>query len=268
MGATMKLSDYLQGVGRPIAYYPGLRSITGSTTATIFICQFIYWTGKESSKDGWIYKTSADIEEETGLSYDEQKTARGKLVKAGLIEENYARLEHQMYFKVDLERLNEEWGKLNPNIPESRNAMFGKAESPDSLISNTENTTENTSATSEIFKTYENNIGMLTPILSEKIGDAIDTYPHQWILDAIQEAVTHGARSWAYVDKILRTWKSKGRATNGVSLDKMSDIDQELLRRGIKDMADESIEMGWATASDEEPRAKNKKILEERGGKE
>ena len=66
MGDTMKLSDYLVGVGRPIAYYPGLRKLTGSTNVTIFLCQFVYWTGKGDNEDGWIYKTSDEIEAETG----------------------------------------------------------------------------------------------------------------------------------------------------------------------------------------------------------
>lgn len=258
MGASMKLSDYLQGVGRPIAYYPGLRSITGSTTATIFICQFIYWTGKESSQDGWIYKTSADIEEETGLSYDEQKTARGKLVKAGLLEENYARLEHQMYFKVDLERLNEEWGKLNPQIPEHGNACFGNTESPDSLNSNTEITPENTSSseTAEIFKAYENNISMLTPMLSQKIGDAIDTYPHQWILDAIEEAVRHNARNWAYIETILKNWQSKGR--NNKPPEKTTTTPD------LKPASEVIHELGLDKLDAEEQKKKNAKYLAER----
>jgi len=143
----MKLSEYLIGVGRPVAYYPKLRKITGSTNATIFLCQFVYWTGKESGEKGWIYKTSDDIEEETGLSYDEQKTAREKLKQAGLLEERYARLEHQMYFKVNLDMLNEKWGKPESAIPEHGEAALGKADSPHSLISNAENTTENTTET-------------------------------------------------------------------------------------------------------------------------
>ena len=257
MGATMKLSDYLQGVGRPIAYYPGLRSITGSTTATIFICQFIYWTGKESSKDGWIYKTSSDIEEETGLSYDEQKTARGKLVKAGLLEENYARLEHQMYFKVNLDRLNEEWGKVKPPIPEHGNACFGKAESTDSLISNTENTSENTSSeeTAKIFKAYENNISMLTPIISNRVGDAIDTYPAEWIIDAIEESVRHNARNWAYIEAILKNWQAKGR--NNKPPEKTTTPD-------LKSASETIRELGLDKLDPEEQKKKNARFMAER----
>ena len=70
----MKLTDFLSGVGRPVAYYPSLRRITGSTNATIFLCQLIYWKGKEADPNGWLYKESDEIEVETGLSYGEQKT--------------------------------------------------------------------------------------------------------------------------------------------------------------------------------------------------
>ncbi len=139
----MKLTDFLSDVGRPIAYYPSLRKITGSTTATILLCQFIYWRGKESDPNGWLYKTSDDIEEETGLSYNEQKTARANLVSAELIEEHYARLDHQMKFRVNLDMINLLWGTEQTVIPESDNPSFGKAIIHDSL-NESEITTETT----------------------------------------------------------------------------------------------------------------------------
>lgn len=139
----MKLTDFLEDIGRPIAYYPSMRKITGGTTATVMLCQFIYWRGKEADPDGWLYKDSEEITKETGLSYDEQKTARRQLKEAGLLEEHYARLDHQMKFRLKLDAINEAWAACQDPIPESGNAMFGKAESGDSLNSNTENTTEN-----------------------------------------------------------------------------------------------------------------------------
>lgn len=145
----MKLSDFLLGAGRPVAYYPKLRRITGSTNATIFLCQFVYWIGKEASGDGWIYKTSEEIEVETGLSYDEQKTARERLVKAGLMAERYARLEHKMYFRVDLDALNSKWATPDDGIPETGVAALAKADSEHSLIGTTEITTEITTIPSE-----------------------------------------------------------------------------------------------------------------------
>lgn len=139
----MKLTDFLQDVGRPVAYYPELRKITGSVTATILLCQFIYWRGKESGQDGWLYKTAEDIQAETGLSYGEQKTARRDLVSAGLLDEHYARLDHQMRFKVNLDAINEKWGMIETEIPESGKPQFGNDEKPLSL-NESEITAENT----------------------------------------------------------------------------------------------------------------------------
>lgn len=139
----MKLTDFLQDVGRPVAYFPKLRRLTGSTTATILLCQFIYWRGKESSGDGWLYKTAQEIESETGLTYNEQKTARAALKEAGLIQEHYARLDHQMRFKVDLDAINEKWGVADAKNGECDDSTFGNDESQFSL-NESENTTENT----------------------------------------------------------------------------------------------------------------------------
>lgn len=141
----MKLTDFLSDVGRPVAYYPSLRRITGSTNATILLCQFIYWKGKEADANGWLYKESDEIETETGLSYGEQKTARRLLVEAGLIEEHYARLDHQMKFRLNLEAINDKWGTSETSIPESGKPQFGNDEKPLSLKESeitAENTTE------------------------------------------------------------------------------------------------------------------------------
>ena len=142
----MKLSEFLSDIGRPVAYYPGLRKVTRSTTATIFLCQFIYWTGKEAAGDGWIYKTSEEIEEETGLSYDEQLTARKSLVKSGLLEERYKRLEHQMFFRADLTKLDDLWKSPYGccQTPDIGVANMGTLALPISLNGTTETTTENT----------------------------------------------------------------------------------------------------------------------------
>jgi hypothetical protein len=149
MRDNMKLSDLLIGVGRPVAYYPKMRRITGSTNATIFLCQFAYWTGKEASGDGWIYKTSKEIEEETGLSYKEQTTAREKLVAAGLLSERYARLDHQMHFKLNQEAIDEKWRTSQTDIPEPTDGKMANTPTGCSLISNTETTTENTTNSEE-----------------------------------------------------------------------------------------------------------------------
>lgn len=106
----MQLSNYIIDLGRAVAYYPGLRQLTGSTTSTIFLCQLLYWHGK--SRDGWIWKTGEEIEEETGLTQNEQSTAKKNLKDLNIIDFEYKRLDHMTRYKVDIDQLNimwEEW---------------------------------------------------------------------------------------------------------------------------------------------------------------
>ena len=54
-----------------------------------------------------------------------------------------------------------------------------------------------------IFRLYEQHIGLITPMLADELRDAEATYPAAWIEDAFREAVRQNARSWAYVRRIL-----------------------------------------------------------------
>ena len=90
----------LRGTGQPIAYFPKLGKYIGCVKAGIFLGQMVFWSDKTDNPLG-VYKTSEQIEEETGLSYREQVSARKKLVALGLISETYKRLDHRLYFKFN-----------------------------------------------------------------------------------------------------------------------------------------------------------------------
>jgi len=62
-----------------------------------------------------------------------------------------------------------------------------------------------------VFRLYEQNIGLLTPLLADHLVDALETYPAEWIEEAIAEAVAYNRRSWRYVQRILEKWASEGR---------------------------------------------------------
>lgn len=104
----MSLTKHIIDLGRPLAYYPNLKKITESTAATIFLCQLIYWTDK-TKDDGWIWKNSFELDDETGLTYNEQRSARKLLVKKGLIEEAFVRSKYTTKFRVNEDKLNELW---------------------------------------------------------------------------------------------------------------------------------------------------------------
>jgi DNA replication protein len=68
-----------------------------------------------------------------------------------------------------------------------------------------------------VFELYEQNIGLLTPLLGEELREAADTYPADWVEDAFREAVAQNKRNWRYVQRILESWASRGRGTNGTT---------------------------------------------------
>jgi DnaD/phage-associated family protein len=65
--------------------------------------------------------------------------------------------------------------------------------------------------TINIFALYEQNIGMITPMIAEELKEAERLYPPQWIEEAFKEAVTLNKRSWRYIARILERWASEGK---------------------------------------------------------
>lgn len=62
-----------------------------------------------------------------------------------------------------------------------------------------------------IFTLFEQNIGMLTPMIAEELREAVKLYPEDWIKDAIKEAVNQNKRKWSYISAILERWVAEGR---------------------------------------------------------
>lgn len=62
-----------------------------------------------------------------------------------------------------------------------------------------------------IFTLYEQNIGLLSPMIAEELKDAADHYPTEWIESAFREAVLLNKRNWRYISAILRRWETEGR---------------------------------------------------------
>ena len=62
-----------------------------------------------------------------------------------------------------------------------------------------------------IFALYEQNIGLITPLVAEELKEAAKVYPAQWIEEAFREAVNMNKRSWKYISRILERWASEGK---------------------------------------------------------
>jgi DNA replication protein len=64
-----------------------------------------------------------------------------------------------------------------------------------------------------IFVLYEQNIGLLTPLIAEELRDAERTYPADWIEEAFRIAVGHNARRWRYVHSVLERMAAEGKGS-------------------------------------------------------
>lgn len=63
----------------------------------------------------------------------------------------------------------------------------------------------------DVFRLYEENIGVITPMAAERLKDMEVEYPREWIAEAFGQAVLSNARSLRYVEAILRRWRDDGR---------------------------------------------------------
>lgn len=82
-----------------------------------------------------------------------------------------------------------------------------------------------------IFVLYEQNIGQLTPMMTEELRDAEKTWPVAWIEEAIELAVTSNVRKWRYIVGILKRWQQEGKQQDGFD----RGHNQEKLRNQIPD---------------------------------
>src|SRR4030043_1599988 len=84
----------------------------------------------------------------------------------------------------------------------------------------------------DIFSLYEQNIGMLTPIIAEQLQEAEELYPAEWIESAFKEAVGLNKRSWKYIARILERWALEGKDDGKLGRDFKKENDREKYIRG------------------------------------
>jgi DnaD/phage-associated family protein len=63
-----------------------------------------------------------------------------------------------------------------------------------------------------IFTLYEQNVGLLLPLVAEELREAEERYPREWVEEAFRQAVQQNKRKWSYIRAILRRWEIEGKA--------------------------------------------------------
>ena len=70
-----------------------------------------------------------------------------------------------------------------------------------------------------LYGLYEENIGVLTPMIVDAIREAEAEFPNDWIEDAMRYAVERNARNWRYIRKVLDSWRHEGRRSEKAGQD-------------------------------------------------
>ena len=181
----MNATDYMRAMGKPIAYYPKLAKPLGGVNSAILFSQLFYWQDKATSDLG-VYKTRDELEDETGLSHNEQRTAIKKLCERGVLIVTEKRLEHKTYYKLNNEKVNEVLNDFaNSMIELSRDV---KNIAPELDIVEVETNTKSSSLYQEITTeiTTNNNTSSCDDKFKPEKTDIID---FDLVIDAYNDAV-------------------------------------------------------------------------------
>ncbi|MDE2802385.1 MAG: DnaD domain protein [Chloroflexota bacterium] len=91
-------------------------------------------------------------------------------------------------------------------------ASLGEGDGPSTGSGRTDSTDAGgLGARPDVFRLYEENIGVITPMAAERLKDMEEEYPAEWIAEAFGQAVVSNARSLRYVEAVLRRWRDDGR---------------------------------------------------------
>lgn len=62
-----------------------------------------------------------------------------------------------------------------------------------------------------VFELYEQNIGVLSPMIADELREAEAAYPSEWLEEAFRIAVELNRRNWRYIRAILERWRTEGK---------------------------------------------------------
>lgn len=107
----------------------------------------------------------------------------------------------KVYFVLNSDAGHRAIARLKETGADLADAVFGANEAPVGVQERP-----------NIFALYEDTIGLLSPIVAERLKEAEERYPPGWIREAFEIAALENKRSWQYVDAILKRWGSEGKS--------------------------------------------------------
>lgn len=85
-----------------------------------------------------------------------------------------------------------------------------------------------------IFVLYEQNVGLLTPLIADQLRDMEKTYPPEWIDEAFTIAVAGNKRALRYIQAVLKRWETEGK-DDGFAAQSGRDTEEQRRRKYIPD---------------------------------
>lgn len=180
---------------------PGITDI-GELKVTLYIMETLY------NKKGYPrYVSFSELAANTSLMSNYKQTEEP-------LNELTAALKKAMEHKIILGLSTEDGDIYFLNTEADRQSAY-KIKTGELKITGINNVINDTISEEEpinIFSLYEENVGMLTPMIAEGLKDALELYPETWIADAIQEAVKQNIRKLSYITAVLERWGKEGRS--------------------------------------------------------
>lgn len=79
----MSITSAITTLGRPVAFYPAIARAFGDVNTALIVCQFMYWRSRVGERE--IYKTQAEIEQETFVPAHTQRRVLKRLSDLGMV---------------------------------------------------------------------------------------------------------------------------------------------------------------------------------------
>ena len=113
---------------------------------------------------------------------------------------------------------------MEPDKTYLNRILAGELVIPELFFKENEEIISDPTNVSSVYSLYEQNIGMITPIIADELRNAEENYPQGWITDAIKEAVNLNKRNWRYITSILDRWNTEGKSDGKIGRHFKKDI--------------------------------------------
>lgn len=183
--------------------------LAGGHTEALVLKQLVFWSNKTKRTDGFFYKKSEELEQETMLTRRQIDRIVDKLIKSDLIEvqRKKANGAPTRHFKIHQDLIVSRLHHLvQSNAPNG--AILGLHETVQS-ITDSNTYTNNSSSRERIVEHYEKSYGIMPPLVITAIDKFLNNgFEDELIIKAIDVAIERG-KKWDYAAGMLRTMKDE-----------------------------------------------------------